>query len=386
MIYPKSTAMKISMPSNPTECSIVTKLNLNDIIPIVNQSGSTLKLNETALNCIIDHPLLESKAFKCNQSENPDLTKTADISNEIDFQSDPNSTHYSSPVKNRGLDLGKRVIQFMNLVPETVAQARKIDESFSSEAEDEKPLNYLKNLEMVLFKVFKGDVLLYEDVSMLKPAELQIYMEILLRKYKGSPNLRFMKKFNNDIPLDELITCTNSFIDEASTKRFEENVKFVFKLAFRRLKSNLLKQNRIAFYSKKFDIQFYEFYFKEVANRLNIDLKDFYDPFSTKGKAKTLSVDYLKLMFNSSTFKFDFIRLIDNEAVKLDYQNTLKRKIRQLLVKFDHYFGSTDEKVVQNGIDKAQNYFRKNRQCKLPWTSNEIITAVNTFEFMMKTV
>lgn len=119
---------------------------------------------------------------------------------------------------------------------------------------------------------------------------------------------------------------------------------------------------------------------------LNIDIKEFHDPLNTKGKAKTLNGDYLKLVFKSPKFKSDFTSYINSEAIKLDYNATLKRKIRHLLLKFDHYFGTEKISSAKIGIEKAQNYFRKNRQCKLPWTRVEIDTAVNTFTFMAKTL
>lgn len=147
-----------------------------------------------------------------------------------------------------------------------------------------------------------------------------------------------------------------------------------------------MKLNRISFYSKKFDSQFYEYYFKDTAVNLNINIKEFHDPLNIKNKAKTLNTDYLKLIFNSHAFKTDFISYINSEAIKLDYCTTLKRKIRHLLLKFDSYFASGDNQSTQLGIEKVQNYFRKNRQCKLPWTSNEIVTAVNTFIFMIKSI
>lgn len=175
-------------------------------------------------------------------------------------------------------------------------------------------------------------------------------------------------------------------MDEASTKRFEDNVKFVFKLAFRKLKSTLLKRNRISFYSKKFDSQFYEYYFKDTAQRLNMNITEFFDSFDTKKKAKTLSVDYLKLVFNSPVFKEDFVSYINGEAIRVDYHTTLRRKIRHLLLKFDPFFVGEDKQSVKIGIEKIQNYFRKNRQCKLPWTNNEIITAINTFSYMVKMI
>ena len=367
--------------------SVPLKLRISDLLPLINKSGSSLHLNEDALNFIIERPEMQKSAMQVCDTPVESPGKTA--ATEAHAQLRPGracASQLSREIaKQASANIGARIITFLNLVPETVAQARKIDDSFSSDAEDDKPLTHLKALESALFKIFRGEQLGVEDLQ-LSSAEMQILAEVLLRKYKGSINLKALKRPGAELQIEEVIRCANALAEEASIKRFEENIKFVFKLAFRRLKSNLLKQNRIAFYSKKFDNQFYEHYFKETAERLAIDIKEFYDPLNTKSKAKSLNIEYLKLIFNSPAFKIDFVRYIDSETVKLDYQNTLKRKIRQLLLKFDHCFGSENDAMVTVGLEKVQHYFRKNRQCKLPWTNTEIVTAVNTFIFMMRTI
>ena len=172
------------------------------------------------------------------------------------------------------------------------------------------------------------------------------------------------------------------FINEVSPKRFEENIKFVFKLAFKKLKSTLLRKNRISFYSKKFDSQFYNHYFHKAASRLGIRIEEFHDPLNSKSGSKTLNNDYLKLVFTSEEFKRDFMDYLTGGLVE-DYQNNLRRKVRQLLVKFDHLFDSLNPSVIENGITTIQKYFRTNKQCKLPWMKNEVVTAVQTFGFMI---
>lgn len=170
-------------------------------------------------------------------------------------------------------------------------------------------------------------------------------------------------------------------MEEPSSKRFEENIKFIFKITFRKLKLNLLKQFHINVYSKKFDDQFYEFYFGNLVRSGKYQMDDFYDPLNTKNNLKTLNNDYLALVFESPAFKKDFISYISGEEIQLDYQKTIKRKLAHLLSKFDRFFYSNNQ---EQGILKVQKYFRKNKQCKLPWTQTEICTAVNTFKFLIK--
>ena len=112
-------------------------------------------------------------------------------------------------------------------------------------------------------------------------------------------------------------------------------------------------------------------------------MEDFYDPLNTKNNLKTLNSDYLAIVFESPDFKRDFISYISGNDILLDYQKTIKRKLAHLLSKFDGFFdGDQQEKGIQN----VQSYFRKNKQCKLPWTKTEICTAVNTFMFLIKSI
>ena len=170
---------------------------------------------------------------------------------------------------------------------------------------------------------------------------------------------------------------------EPSSKRFEENIKFIFKITFRKLKLMLLKRFQISVYSKKFDDQFYDHYFKDLVEGGKYKMEDFYDPLNTKNNLKTLNNDYLALVFESPEFKRDFISYISGADIQLDYQKTIKRKLTHLLSKFDGFFEGDNQEV---GIQKIQKYFRKNKQCKLPWTQTEICTAVNTFMFLIKSI
>jgi len=170
---------------------------------------------------------------------------------------------------------------------------------------------------------------------------------------------------------------------DISIKRFEENIKFVFKLGFKKMKSKIFMKNRISFYSKKFDSQFYEYYFHELAKSLNIPIEHFYDPLNYKKSLKTLNQEYIKLIFKSQEFKKDFMDYINSGLLLREYQSTIKRKIRQLLLKFDHLINSNDLVTMNQGILKIQKYFRSKKQCKLPWMHYEVVTAVETFAFMI---
>jgi len=152
------------------------------------------------------------------------------------------------------------------------------------------------------------------------------------------------------------------------------------------MKSTLQKKNKISFYSKNFDMQFYAYYFRDVADKLKISIEDFCKRLDPKKASKTLNNDFLRQIFSSPSFKEDFMDYVDGKEIIADYQANLQRKIRHILAKFDHMFDIENPEMVLVGIENVQKYFRKNRQCKLPWTFTEITTAINTFKFVVRSL
>lgn len=193
-----------------------------------------------------------------------------------------------------------------------------------------------------------------------------------------------LKRNRTTISIAEIYELVKEFLEEASPKRFEENIKFVFKLVSKRMKSNLQKKNKISFYSKNFDMQFYSYYFQEIAEQKNLSIDEFFKKLDPKKSSKTLNNEFLKQIFSSASFKKDFMSYLEGNEIILDYQATLKRKIRHMLLKFDSFFDIENPEKVRSGIEIVQKYFRRNRQCKLPWTFTEINTAINTFKFVVK--
>lgn len=189
MNYPNLHPVKFVAPINNVETKPAPKLKLVNFVSQSYQTQERIEHNEDG-----------SKGFHCNntlETETKDLPlKIQDHSKcGIDTENkkiypEKQSTAYLEDTNNQKLkEISSRVIKFINLVPETVAQVRKIDDSFSQEAEDEKPLFNLKNLETTLVNIFKADQLQLSDFQLSTP-ELHILFEILMRKYKSSPNCR----------------------------------------------------------------------------------------------------------------------------------------------------------------------------------------------------
>ena len=192
MNYPKLVFQKMPSHSlNPTDAKPVPNLRLIDFtLQNTEINPQTLQL-ENEKNLTQKKTKLETKYLDFEYS----VVQIEDQNHQIGTKSE-------NPKPSENLIISKKeitdnhlpvapskVISFINLIPETVAQIRKIDDSFSQEGEDEKQLIYLKNLETTLFKIFKGDELALSDFE-LSIHELHILIEILARKYKGSSNYR----------------------------------------------------------------------------------------------------------------------------------------------------------------------------------------------------
>lgn len=82
-----------------------------------------------------------------------------------------------------------------------------------------------------------------------------------------------------------------------SQKRFEENMKFVYKVILKKLREKFARENGYELWDKQFERAFYEYYFEETRKILNEEIELFYDPLNQKlSKSKTLNNSYLRLI------------------------------------------------------------------------------------------
>ena len=199
-------------------------------------------------------------------------------------------------------------------------------------------------------------------------------------------------------------------------KRFEEVFKFGFKFFINKKKIFFKKK----FPEKKINSNFiYNFYFLEISKKIKISILEFFDPTKKKQKLpyiKTFGKKYLKLILKSEKFKIDFLHFLKNDLKNFYFEELLK-KIKnmffQLFKKFENFQKnhkvnhinfennnnhrgdhmnfknkknfeiSKKKKKFENFNEEilfeknAYNYFIKNSQCKIPWSSVEIDDSVN---------
>jgi len=173
-----------------------------------------------------------------------------------------------------------------------------------------------------------------------------------------------------------LYECCLKIQKDAKTKRSEENLKFVFKNVIKHLKNSFfdsVKQNSI---NNHEDDHFYEFYFGKLAKEWSVSISHFYDPLNKKVNHKTLCNEYLNQVMCSTQFKTDFLKIIVSDTLQTEYQLSVPKKIKKLLKRFDDKFIYCTDDNLDKNIDFVRRYFRSNRQCKIPWTSKQINSAI----------
>jgi hypothetical protein len=175
---------------------------------------------------------------------------------------------------------------------------------------------------------------------------------------------------------------------EPSNKRVEEYTKFILKHTMKHLKDRFKSLNLPAS-AKGSQPEFYQYYFKEVSEVTNMPLEAFHDPlnnrkYKTEIMPKTLNSEYLQLIFKSKLFAKDFRNYISSKQLINDYMKSIPRKFEKILLRWERV---SDEKIDRKQFrDRLHDYFFKNKQCKLPWTVNEIAAGINYFLSIMQTL
>ena len=127
---------------------------------------------------------------------------------------------------------------------------------------------------------------------------------------------------------------------------------------------------------------FFHYYFKEIAEKNNLSFEVFKDPSNLKTKEKTkqlktINSEYLSLIFKSEKLVTNVREVLKTNKLLKSYQNGVLRKFEKLFVRWEKDF--TPDTSIHLIHNRIKNYLQYNKQCKLPWTSNEIIAAIEFF-------
>jgi hypothetical protein len=237
----------------------------------------------------------------------------------------------------------------------------------------------------LLIKIFSDSKSFEPKELALKPIEKNLFVHLMQRKFNLNLNASTGSFASLDVgDLTELILAAT---DKKSNKRIEERKKFVFKQIIKLIKQKFCGTSKIRSHPSNSGL-FYQHDFGDlVTSNDNITLEMFYDPLNPKLKNpvfKTLSNEYISLIFKSADFKVHFIAEMDPETFILNYRSGLSNKLQVLL---DRWEQLVQKNVPADELAKEMTkYFRENRQCKFPWTVREIRHSLQSFgKFVPKT-
>lgn len=187
-----------------------------------------------------------------------------------------------------------------------------------------------------------------------------------------------------EVSIEEIYQWTKDFQCDFSNKRVEENVKFVFKLTLKHLRTIHSKNTGLSINTPEAELSFYNYYFSALAKQWNMPITDFFDPLNYKTQQRTLNSEYIHRLFKSTEFSANFLKYLESGQLKLEYQASIPKKLIKLLHRFDKLWAYHGSEKSDELIFSVQKYFRTNKQCKLPWTEREVDSAIQNLIQMCK--
>ena len=192
----------------------------------------------------------------------------------------------------------------------------------------------------------------------------------------------YKKRFHVETGI-EGIRSINYYLDltrTTSTKRSEEIYKFLFKNAFKYLKSQFNAQNQLN--TKKMTKEekktlFYEHYFKEASKLERKPIGNFYLPLTPSNIktlkkvkiSKTINNKYIALIFTSDLFVKDFREFIEKKLFEYCV-DSIEQKIDNLVDKWEHM--AKTHGLSLRIVDMICDDIQFNKKCKFPWSMNEM--------------
>lgn len=245
----------------------------------------------------------------------------------------------------------------------------------------------LQNFNMlyeVLVKIFCEGKVCESDFMMIDSTQETVLNSFLMRKF-------FKKLRADELSLDNTRKCevVNRIISTRTSKRPEEFFKFVLTRVIKTLKKSYKAENNPP---ADLDVEFYSYYFKDVADKLGITIEQFFYPLTGKATNKTesgqkknmkLNASYYSRIFQSKMFLDAMNKCL--EEIKTEYSDEIRKKLESLLAKWDSELDPS-LKNPKSFVDKITQYLEKNKRCKLPWTISEVEEATDRFKMLVESV
>lgn len=197
------------------------------------------------------------------------------------------------------------------------------------------------------------------DLEEFSNFELELAVAFIRRKVPVS------KDNESTDPRETLLEC---FVEPTyrSTKRTEENNKFILKHGLKLLRKQFLEGDA----SPDPHRRFFEHFFPDtqlVTHGPNFRKLNFNDPNGSLPKSK------VKKIMKIPKFSESLLEILRTDELGLSpfirfYQSSISKKLQKVFAKWKH------RPLIEARKDTLA-YFKSNTQCKLPWTNREILVA-----------
>lgn len=197
-----------------------------------------------------------------------------------------------------------------------------------------------------------------EELSLL---DVKICLTILRRKFRIK-DVTFAEDFESLV--EELHKIHASQSAKAS-KRTEEKNKFIFKHTIKLLKSKIMLDKR------NLSVQ-----------EAGAELLSRYGLAGNTFNNGSMSISRLREVFKNKPFAEEFLALLRDPSIEQSvflqlYQSSIRKKLIKTLKKWGRVSeGRSCEDVTTKSMVE---YFLENNQCKLPWTRQEVHSAITCF-------
>jgi hypothetical protein len=244
-----------------------------------------------------------------------------------------------------------------------------------------KKIANLASLFNLLVKLFIPTSTIEDTDLQLSAVERTLFANFLQRKNISITGLMA----NDSQPVDpQLIRdAVERFRQCKSTKRIEERKKFVYKNVLKKLRKSALKtfDEDTDLHNVSPNEALKRVYFSDSVILDEVNAEQLIDPLNTANKDrtfKTLSKSFFKIIFKNKKLLQDFFNYLESPEFTDDYQRRIQKKIEKLLVRWETLLRKSTEGAQI--MSKIREYFTNNKQCKLPWTNNEIRHAIDSFK------
>lgn len=233
-------------------------------------------------------------------------------------------------------------------------------------------------LKKSVFKIFKGEELEMGDLGF-GFHEFNVFRGFVGKKFKNCEIDKADEDNYNTEFKEKVIGEINPLLNQnKSTKRIEENNKFVFKTALDHIKNNFFQSENLK-NNKYGELRFYKKYFSGISESKNININNFFYPLyrpSLKNRAfKSINSRYLDLVFESGEFLKEFKTFMEND-LKADHINSIKERVDEIL-------GSLEEEKDVGKFEKFVEDFERKKRLKLPWSIVEAENAIEQFKSIL---